>query len=158
MTDSPASNEWRECPAGQISKLAGQLRTRRRRRVVLRSVAVLVPLVLLAGGIGMLAFYHNNPLGPGGTDAGISLSCDDVQRLRGDYLAGKIDPATKVQVDTHLEMCPACREFYDAARRHAAIPREVPTSDTSIGWRHGHSKKSIALASPSAITGLSKNK
>lgn len=96
--------EWRQCPPGEIERLAGRLRQRRRRRLWLRSSALAATVVVLAAAVMLWSLGEPNYGG---------LTCTDVISFAEDYRNDRLEPELRAHVVTHLENCPNCRAHYE---------------------------------------------
>lgn len=55
------------------------------------------------------------------------MSCENIEQLLPDYLAGALGESQRRQVQQHLESCLACREEVSLWTRLAALPQEQPS-------------------------------
>jgi anti-sigma factor RsiW len=58
-----------------------------------------------------------------------SPECRDIRHALGVYVLGAIDPAERALVDTHLSMCPECREELAGLAGLPALLRRVPVGE-----------------------------
>ena len=94
------SENWDECPPGQLADLVHNLKDRRRKRRILGAATVVVVLVTL--GIAASGLRHSEDQDFGG------ITCQEVQDQLKDYLAGGLDAGREEQIRQHLAECPHC--------------------------------------------------
>jgi len=41
------------------------------------------------------------------------VSCENTQRLLDGYLDGELDPVRNIEIENHLQSCPACARLYE---------------------------------------------
>jgi hypothetical protein len=102
----PGFEDWVQCRPGELSRLATELRARRRRRGAARAgVALFLGLALAAV---LLWGWHagTSPQPPRG------LSCEEVAALSDAYAAGTLSPEMHDRVRQHVERCPRCRPLF----------------------------------------------
>ncbi len=58
-----------------------------------------------------------------------SADCRDIRHALGVYVLGAIDPAERAMVDSHLSMCPECREELAGLAGLPALLRRIPVGE-----------------------------
>ena len=58
-----------------------------------------------------------------------SADCRDIRHALGVYVLGAIDPAERAAVDSHLSMCPECREELAGLAGLPALLRRIPVGE-----------------------------
>ena len=58
-----------------------------------------------------------------------SVDCRDIRHALGVYVLGAIDPAERATVDSHLSMCPECREELAGLAGLPALLRRIPVGE-----------------------------
>lgn len=58
-----------------------------------------------------------------------SADCRDIRHALGVYVLGAIDPAERAVVDSHLSMCPECREELAGLAGLPALLRRIPVDE-----------------------------
>lgn len=58
-----------------------------------------------------------------------SADCRDIRHALGVYVLGAIDPAERAVVDSHLSMCPECREELAGLAGLPALLRRIPVGE-----------------------------
>lgn len=58
-----------------------------------------------------------------------SMECRDIRHALGVYVVGAIDPAERALVDSHLSICPECREELAGLAGLPALLRRVPVAE-----------------------------
>lgn len=117
MTAPTQQDEWRTCPAGKLSGLAGRIRARRSRQATMlvagKAAAAVGILLLVVSGVRMLK-------GTGGADMrNGGISCTEVRRLAPEYMAGRTDDDVAARIRMHLGQCPLCQTFLEEMRRQS---------------------------------------
>jgi hypothetical protein len=101
MTDH---GQWDDCPAGLVTKMAGELRARQfraQRRPVIASVAILL-ILGVTWGIQSQIGVGSNP-----------LTCAETVPLFADYHNDSLDASATARVAEHLANCPSCRKHFE---------------------------------------------
>lgn len=101
MTDH---SPWDDCPAGLVTKMAGELRARQL-RARLRPAIAGVAILLILGvtwGIQSQIGAEANP-----------LTCAETAPLLADYHHDALDPSVSTRVAEHLASCPSCRKHFE---------------------------------------------
>lgn len=102
---SDEGNQWEPCPPGELARIAGDLRRRRRTRIVTRvTTATAVLLVMAVGGAYFTSQFWNR----GDYDFG-GITCTEVKADIPLMAAGKLDQETMMRIQKHLELCPKCK-------------------------------------------------
>lgn len=151
---------WQACPTGTVSRMAGELRSRRKARTQ-RRVAVAsgvgVALVAVAVGLGLSIFLR----GPTEYRFG-GIACSEVRALLPEYLQGALaDRQLAQSIDQHLAECPHCGPLVDQmqassmAQQFADSPGANHHDRTDRAHEPlGHGVRTIlSLASSSAAVG-----
>ncbi len=58
-----------------------------------------------------------------------SVDCRDIRHALGVYVLGAIDPAERAMVDSHLSICPECREELASLAGLPALLRRIPVGE-----------------------------
>ena len=91
---------WSRCPRGEFERLGRKLRTRRQRRVFLRTAGA---CVVAATGGGMAWWLRASvDMSFGG------IACSDVHRLKDAYAKNELEESVREQVRQHIVQCPRC--------------------------------------------------
>jgi len=114
---------WEACPEGELARVAGRLRRRRRVGAAVRAVAA-VAVILLA----ITTIYLQWP-GSGEYNYG-GITCIEVHNALPALKAGTLDEKTLARVRAHLKKCPLCEPL-----SHFLPPN--PTQTGSLPCRDG---------------------
>lgn len=111
----PRRGKWVNCPEGEIAELGDRLRTRRRRRFLLQSVAG-GAVTVLTGGL-VFAWLRSSPRGATSASGDFDyagIRCGRVKEKAGDYVSKALSDAVRDQIRLHLSQCSSCRAHYKA--------------------------------------------
>jgi anti-sigma factor RsiW len=64
-------------------------------------------------------------------EPGWTIRCDEVVELVTDYLEGSLDPATVVELEAHLALCPGCAEYLAQMRQTLRTVGSIPLDTLS---------------------------
>ncbi len=118
---SPAADDWKACPPGELGRLSSRLRSRGNRRSAARSGMALAVVTILA--MGVWAFRPGSREMRDFEFAGIR--CSRVISLAQDYSMGKLEPRLSDQIKSHVDQCPRCHERFKSMGLISAVrPRE----------------------------------
>ncbi len=125
-----AQDRWTACPQGELSRLRGRLRGRRRRRITAQAAGVLA--VLLTGTVLWTMNLRNRD----NTFAG--LTCTQVSQLATAYGEGKLDADIHEQVRLHVNECPRCHDRFRNMGLISQLVAEplIPPSQVAIQHHH----------------------
>ena len=101
MTDH---GQWDDCPAGLVTKMAGELRAQQF-RVQLRPMIAGVAIVLILGVTWGIQSQIGRAPGP--------LTCAETVPLLADYHNDALDSSATTRVAEHLANCPSCRKHFE---------------------------------------------
>ena len=108
----PESNEnqkWDQCPAGELSQLNQQLKSREARSLSERRlVAAGVFIVLLSP----IFLWSINSLQPG-ADSVADISCEEVETHLVSFSNEELDEELMQRIQHHLVICPKCKEHFE---------------------------------------------
>ena len=64
------------------------------------------------------------------------MACTEYEHLWEDYLDGRVDAATRAELDAHLKSCAECREAVEAARASSLLLRSLlePAPEPGLGF------------------------
>lgn len=96
---------WTRCGPNEITKIAGRIRARRRRRI-----AGGAALVVASACVALAIWLYPRP-DQGPDFAGIS--CEHVMDLSDAYMRHQLAPELQDQVRRHIELCPNCRGMFE---------------------------------------------
>ena len=113
MTDH---GQWEECPAGLVTTMAGELRSKRL-RARLRPVIASVAILLVLGVTWAVQSPNRADAEP--------LNCAETVPLLADYHAGTLPRVATTRVAEHLANCDSCRKhFNNQFPGEAHLPQE----------------------------------
>jgi len=109
-TDTAHQDVWRECPAGELRRLAGNLRRRDVHRTTRR--AALSATVLVVAAVGVFSLFSPTGSSRRGVNVG-GLWCNEAVALVSEYHRRKLAPEVLAQLTLHLDSCPHCHKMRD---------------------------------------------
>lgn len=128
-----ATDGWTRCGPNEITKLAGRIRAREQRRMVVTATLLVASASLLIAGWLVL----KPDQGP--DFAGIS--CERVMDLSDAYMNKQLSPEIQDQVGRHIALCPNCQGMFEG------MP---PVTHFRPGRPHGPGDGPVEVASHSA--------
>jgi CRP-like cAMP-binding protein len=117
---SDSSNEWSDCPPGEIAGLVSRLNSARRRKTLQKAAAATSLVLVLAF---VTTVFVSGWL-TGRTDIP-EIACDKVLELAPRYVQGRTEGDVTVQIDQHLKDCEHCREHFRQAYPEFRLPDQA---------------------------------
>ncbi len=109
------SQPWENCPQGEVDRLVGNLRQKKRQRRVIQGTALVgITVMLLAVGFTLSQFLlqSGDPLLQGKGPRYAGICCEKVQFYGKEYMAKTVDVKIAHKIDGHLEECQQCRSKF----------------------------------------------
>ncbi|HVX62105.1 MAG TPA: zf-HC2 domain-containing protein [Pirellulales bacterium] len=122
-TDQSIDDGWSACPPGELVQLAAGLRQRRRRRIAVRTAAVLSIAVAIFVAGRWAVSDREPPVRARDDYLHAGIYCSEVRSLLVDYRAGNLPGDLQSQVKAHLAECPPCRARLNATAGRPALRR-----------------------------------
>jgi len=137
MADNKSQSDWQQCRPGELGRVASSLRARHSRRQAFTAfgkAAVAVSLIMVA--VAGVQYLQRQP---GGGDMHFGgISCTDVRKQAGEYMAGSLPVDISDKIAAHLTQCPMCRELMEKMQRQGmradavSAPRPVALTDSIV--------------------------
>jgi hypothetical protein len=131
---SNESDQWKPCPEGELGRMVGELRTRRRNFVVNRVAAVAATVTVAIAAFALFApllrdSAGKNGAGSSGQSSSVRpISCREVRELLPGYAKKQLDPKLMARVERHLEKCRECRRHRSTIAAAGSRVEEVTES------------------------------
>ncbi|MEQ8790622.1 MAG: zf-HC2 domain-containing protein [Pirellulaceae bacterium] len=110
-------DNWDACPDGELSRMVGQIRAARQRRITNRAAAGAATLLIALTVVGLTASW----LGGGAqAEQPAPIACPRVRELLPAYTQAKLDSDLNKRIAHHLEHCPRCRQLNEQLQQQAA--------------------------------------
>ncbi len=101
---------WKNCETGEITRLVGALKSRRRIQFARRAASVATVVVLLIGSTVFFSRPEPTAMNYGG------ISCEQVIANAAQFVRGELSRATADRIQLHLEHCEPCRRKIERMR------------------------------------------
>lgn len=103
---SRGEDQWEPCPSGEVRRMVGDMKSRRRIRKIRRVATVSVALLLI-GGLGLYLVPRPGPPADGDFHFG-GIACSEVRLSMPKMMAGGLDDGTMSRIQQHVSECPYC--------------------------------------------------
>ena len=100
--------DWQNCPAGTLTELSDNLRSRSKPRAAMYGATVSAVAAMLAAGL---------LLGPA-SEAPMPAGCQRVAPMLAAYHQNELTAEERAEVESHLKVCPHCRQAYEQLREN----------------------------------------
>lgn len=98
-------DSWQRCPQGVVTKMADRLRGQHRRQALAK-----IGAGCASGALLLMGYVAATEMMSGG---GVEeITCNKAASLFTLYHDGRLEPAARERVESHLQRCPNCREQY----------------------------------------------
>lgn len=119
---APNPDSWATCPDGELVRITKGLSARHQRRDRRRLFAAVgvVMLIVAAGTYSAGRMFPRSMAAPGG------VTCEEVQHVLAQYLAGELPEDQAMKIRQHLAECPFCQEMMNS------MPRQTSNDEPSV--------------------------
>ncbi|VAX37142.1 hypothetical protein MNBD_PLANCTO02-245 [hydrothermal vent metagenome] len=110
------SQPWEDCPQGEVGRLVGSLRQKKRQRRAIQGAAFVgIAMMLLAVGFTLSQFLlqSSDPLLQGKGHQYAGICCEKVQSYGKEYMADTVDTKIAHKIEGHLEECQQCQSKFE---------------------------------------------
>ncbi len=113
MTSTP-SNDWNDCPPGEIAGLVQSLKKQRQRKTFQQAAGVT--------GVVVLLVFAGSFLFSGWFLGGSGIACKQVRELAPQYVTHALDQELTAKITHHLKTCDHCRTHFETKYPQFPVP------------------------------------